>query len=248
MKMVVANWKMHMSGAESERFFKDLMKEVTPGGVEVVIAPSNFALYSLSKIKQWQFSLAAQNFYHMDYGAYTGETAVRQLVGVADYALVGHSERRQYFRETNKDTRRKVAAALSVGVKPILCVGETAMERENKETDDVVRDQLLAGLADVTPTQLKDVVIAYEPRWAISTAKNVGVCTPEDARSALTFIRQQLKELYGKTARVLYGGSVKSDNIVSYLKKGEADGALVGGASLQLKEFGDIIEATKAVR
>ncbi len=247
-KIVLGNWKMHFTGPESEQFLADLAAHVTPGGVEVVLAPSNFALYALSKQKQWQFKLCAQNFYPKDFGAYTGETAIKQLVGVADYALVGHSERRHIFGETNADTTEKLAAALSVKITPVLCIGETALERQNGETEDVLRDQLLAGLSGATARELKNILIAYEPVWAISTTDNVAVCTPEDCAQAVKFIRTQVREIYQQEIRVLYGGSVNARNVVGYLTEGQTEGVLVGGASLQLEGFSAIIEAVKAVR
>lgn len=213
--------------------------------VEVVLAPTMLAIQSLSlQIDRRQFKLASQNLYWRDQGAYTGEVSATQLRGIVDYAIIGHSERRHVFKENDKEVRNKVQAAVRNGIKPILCVGETARERSQGETLDVIYDQLIGGLANVTSEELEDVVVAYEPVWAIGTGKNAA---PSDAKKAAAAIRRQVSHLYGKTAadnlRILYGGSVTSDSALSYLKTEGIDGLLVGGASLSVPSFASIAES-----
>lgn len=217
--------------------------------VEVVLAPTLLALQSLSlQINRRQFKLAVQNFYWQDHGAFTGEVSAAQLHGIADYAIIGHSERRHIFHETDKDIRNKVQAALRNHIKPILCVGETASERADNETQAVIHDQLLGGLANVTSDELDKVVVAYEPVWAISNGrdyKNHQIITPDDAEKVAKLIRRQITSLYGKTAaasiRILYGASTNRQNAASFLKLKGIDGLLVGGASLSAPEFSDIV-------
>lgn len=231
---------------EASIFVHKLAKEVdVHRDVEVVLAPTLLALQPISlQIDRRQFKLAVQNFYWRDFGAFTGEVSATQLRGLVDYAIIGHSERRHIFHEHDKDIRSKVQAALRNGIRPILCIGETAHERAMGETSGKIHDQLTGGLANVTSEEFKEVVIAYEPVWAIGTGDNA---TPEDVRKAIHTIRRQIEHLYGKTAaehvRVLYGGSVKSDNARSYLTTQGVDGLLVGGASLNVHNFEAIVAA-----
>jgi triosephosphate isomerase len=202
------------------------------------------ALQSLSLQTNFrQFKLAAQNFYWRDHGAFTGEVSATQLRGIVAYALVGHSERRHIFHETDKDTRAKVQAAIRNGIRPVLCVGETAAERAAGETRDILHDQLIGGLANVTSEDLENIIIAYEPVWAIGTGQNA---MPGDVTEAAQAIRSQLKHLYGgkasETVPILYGGSVTADSAAEYLSLPELDGLLVGGASLDETAFSSIVE------
>lgn len=213
--------------------------------VEVALAPSIFALQSLSlQVNLRQFKLVAQNFYWRDHGAFTGEVSATQLRGIVQYALVGHSERRHIFHETDKDIRNKVAAAVRNEIKPILCVGETAWERSNGETDDILSDQLVGGLANLTSEELKDVTIAYEPVWSIGTGENA---TPNDVEAAVRTIRAQISHLYGAKVgtniRILYGGSVDETNSTIYVNLVGVDGLLVGNSSLNAYVFNGIIES-----
>ncbi len=213
--------------------------------VEVVLAPTMLALQPLSlQVDRRQFKLAAQNFYWRDHGAFTGEVSATQLRGLVEYALVGHSERRHVFHEHDKEIRSKVQSALRNNIHPILCVGETAHERSVGETLDVIHDQLLGGLANVTSEELGDVTIAYEPVWAIGTGNNAA---PDDAKKAAKAIRRQIAHLYGDKAandiRVLYGGSVTADSAATYLATEGIDGLLVGGASLSVASFATIAAA-----
>lgn len=245
-KLIVANWKMNLNIHEASVFVHQLAQSIAVHrDVEVVLAPTLLALQSISlQVDRRQFKLAAQNFYWRDFGAFTGEVSAAQLRGLVDYALVGHSERRYVFHEHAKDIRSKVQSALRSDLKPILCIGETAHERSLGETNGVIHDQLIAGLANVTSEEFHNVVIAYEPVWAIGTGNNA---TPKDVEKAIHTIRRQIEHLYGKTAaesvRVLYGGSVKSDSAATYLATTGVDGLLVGGASLNQHEFTTIVEA-----
>jgi len=216
--------------------------------VEVVIAPTMLALQTLSvQVQYRQFKLAAQNFYWRDHGAFTGEVSASQLRGIVQYGIVGHSERRHTFNESDKDTRAKVQAAIRNDIRPVLCVGETASERAAGETQDVIHDQLIGGLANITSEELESIVIAYEPVWAIGTGNNA---TPSDVIAAIRSIRNQLKHLYGARAasevQVLYGGSVTSDSAADYLAISEVDGLLIGGASMDAASFASIVEKAYA--
>lgn len=245
-KLIVGNWKMNMNIHEASIFVHRLSAAVAVHrDVEVVLAPTLLALQSISlQIDRRQFKLAAQNFYWQDHGAYTGEVSANQLRGLVEYAIVGHSERRHVFREHDKDVRAKVQAAVRNGIRPILCVGETAHERAIGETFDVIHDQLLGGLANITSEEFEMITVAYEPVWAIGTGKHA---LPEDAEKAARAIRRQISHLYGETAaknvRVLYGGSVTPDTAAGYLRSEGIDGLLVGGASLLVPQFAAIVAA-----
>jgi len=236
---------MNLGVHESSLYLHRLAGEVkTHRNLEVIIAPTMLALQTLSlQVNYKQFKLAAQNFYWRDHGAFTGEVSATNLRGIVQYGLVGHSERRHVFNESDKDTRAKVQAAIRNGIRPILCVGETINERTSGETRDVIHDQLIGGLANITSEELSQVVIAYEPVWAIGTGKNA---LPTDVTEAVVTIRHQLKHLYGVKAanevQVLYGGSVTADSAADYLALGEIDGLLVGGASLDAQAFSTIVE------
>ncbi len=244
-KIIIGNWKMNLDVHQSSLYLNKLADQVkVHRNVEVVVAPTMLALQTLSlQVNFRQFKLAAQNFYWRDHGAYTGEVSATQLRGIVSYGLIGHSERRHVFHETDKDTRAKVAAALRNGIRPVLCVGETSGERANGETNDVIHDQLLGGLANVTSDELSEIIVAYEPVWAIGTGNNA---LPTDVVAAVVSIRSQLKHLYGAKAanevQILYGGSVTADSAADYLALHEVDGLLVGGASLDARSFSTIVE------
>lgn len=244
-KLIVGNWKMNLNTHEASLFVHKLAGLVkVHRDVEVVLAPTLLALQSLSlQVDRHQFKLAVQNFYWRDHGAFTGEVSATQLRGVADYAIVGHSERRHIFGETDKDIRSKVQAAIRNGIKPILCIGETAGERADGEANDVLHDQLVGGLANVTSEDLGDVTVAYEPVWAIGTGNNA---LPDDVKKATVTIRNQIKHLYGaeaaKNIRILYGGSVTADSAAGYLAVDGVDGLLIGGASLDAQAFNEIVK------
>lgn len=249
-KLIVANWKMNFTVHEASLFVHKLAGMVpVHRDVEVVLAPTLLALQTLSlQVDRRQFKLAVQNLYWRDSGAFTGEVSAAQLHGIADYAIIGHSERRYVFSEPDKEIRHKVQAALRNHIRPILCIGETAGERADGETNAVVHDQLVSGLANVTSDELERVVIAYEPVWAISNGKDYKdheVPTPADAAKVAGRIRRQISSLYGKEAaeavHILYGASTNSHNAAGFLGASDVDGLLVGGASLNAHEFSDIV-------
>lgn len=244
-KIIVGNWKMNFNVHEASLYLHKLSQLVkNHRDVEVVLAPTSLALQSLSlQVNFRQFKLAAQNFYWRDHGFYTGEISAMQLRGVVQYALVGHSERRHIFNENDKDIRNKVAAAIRNNIRPILCIGETAWERSSNETNYVLHDQLIGGLSNITSDELDQVVIAYEPVWAIGDGNNA---SPDDVRMAVSVIRRQIEHLYGASAaesiQVLYGGSVTPDSAAEYLSISGVDGLLVGGLSLDAHVFNEIIK------
>ena len=245
--IVAGNWKMHNTIGESialAQAIKEGTKDIQNG--EVIIAPPFTSLYNVGKtIKGSQVSLAAQNMHCENKGAFTGEIAPGMLTDVGcTYVLLGHSERRKYFHETDEYINLKVKKALAVGLKPILCVGETEEERVKGVTQLVVDKQLKKALSDVE--KIDNVVIAYEPVWAIGTGK---IATSIQAEEVHKFIRGILKELYGdvsKEIRILYGGSVTKDNIGELIGMENIDGALVGGASLKPDAFLGIIQQISA--
>ena len=244
-KLIIGNWKMNLNMQEASLYLHKLMEVLKPRrDVEVVVSPTTLTLQSLSlQINRRIAKLAAQNCYWRDHGAYTGEVPAAHLRGIADYVLIGHSERRYIFIESDKDIRLKVQAAIRNRLQPILCIGETAQERALGETRDVLADQLTSGLANVTAEELDKVVIAYEPIWAIGTGDNA---KPVDVKKATQMIRQHVAHLYGKKAaeevRILYGGSITIDSAADYLAISGLDGLLVGAASLDIHQFTEIIE------
>lgn len=248
-KLIVGNWKMYNNTHKASLLLHALSEKVkTYRSVDVVLCPNLLALQSLSlQVNHRQFRLGAQNCYWRDEGAFTGEVAAEMLRGVVDYVIVGHSERRHIFHETERDIRQKVQAVLRNRMKPILCVGETANERTDNETVEVVRDQLISGLANITSEEMGDVAIAYEPVWAIGTGK---VPTADDVAVVEKAVRKQISALYGKKAaedvRFLYGGSVDADNAGGFLATNGVDGLLIGGASLKPDVFAAIVREASA--
>lgn len=244
-KLIIGNWKMNLNMHEASLYVHKLSGLIpVHRDVEVVLAPTLLSLQSLSlQIDRRQFKLAVQNLYWRDHGAFTGEVSGTQLRGIVDYAIVGHSERRHIFNETDKDVRNKVQAAIRNHIHPVLCIGETASERADGETDAVLHDQLLGGLANVTSEEFEQITIAYEPVWAIGTGDSA---LPDDVSKAVAAIRSQIKHLYGAAAakhvRVLYGGSVKAESAADYLAINGVDGLLVGGASLEAHAFSEIVK------
>lgn len=243
--LIVGNWKMHHNVHNASMLLHRLDKVVEAHtDVDVVLCPTFLGLQSLSlQVNRRKFKLGAQNCYWRDEGAYTGEVSASQLHGVADYVIVGHSDRRHVFGESEKDIRNKVQAVLRNGMTPILCVGETATQRSDNETKHVVHDQLVSGLANVTSEEIHNVVISYEPVWALGTGKNASV---DDVEKVATLIDKQVSALYGKKAsdgmRILYGGSTNDENAEQYLAIERIDGLLVGGASLQAPVFANMVE------
>ena len=251
---IVGNWKLNFNVGESSIYLHKLQKNLPNyRDIEVVVAPSLVALQPLSlQIDRHKMKLAAQNAFYRDYGAFTGEVSFAQLKGLVDYVIIGHSERRHIFGEDDKMVGKKVAAALRNKLTPILCIGETESERAFGETADVIRDQLLSGLRDVSEEEIDEVLIAYEPVWAISTTGHAKLASPDEVAEIVKLIRETLADLYGeKTVEkigVLFGGSVKPSNAGAYLTVPGINGLLVGGASLILNEFTDIIDVAKRVK
>lgn len=251
---IVGNWKMNFTVGEASIYLHKLQKRLPNyRDVEVVVAAPSLSLQSLSlQIDRHKMKLGAQNAFYRDFGAFTGEISFEQLRGLVDYAIVGHSERRYIFGEDDKTIQKKVAASVRNKITPILCIGETESERAFGETADVIRDQLTGGLADVSEEDIEKVIIAYEPVWAISSTKAAKLASPDDVSEAVKLIRDSLADIYGKkTAEniaVLFGGSVNPSNAGAYLTVPGVNGLLVGGASLILGEFADIIDTAKRVR
>lgn len=249
-KLIVGNWKMNLTIHEASVYVHKLAASIpVHRDVEVVIAPTLLALQPISlQLDRRQFKLAVQNFYWRDHGAFTGEVSATQLRGLVDYAIIGHSERRHVFHEHDKDIRSKVQAAIRNDIKPILCIGETAHQKAEGETNAVLHDQLLGGLANITSEEMSRVVIAYEPVWAIGTGNNA---TPADVKKAIRSIRRQIEHLYGSAAAaavsVLYGGSVTAMSASTYLNTEGVDGLLVGGASLKQNEFAAITASAHGI-
>lgn len=251
---IVGNWKMNFSVGESSVYLHKLLQRTRAyRDIEVVVAPSFVALQSLSlQTDRKKIKLAAQNANPHDFGAYTGEVSCTQLRGIVDYCIIGHSERRQLFCETDKKIRATVAAALRNQFTPILCIGETATERTFGETYDVLRDQLLGGLSEVSTEDISKVVVAYEPVWAISTTSGAEIASPDKIADAVQFIRRTLEDTYGaelsEQVPILYGGSVNPSNAGAYLTIPNVNGLLIGGASLIADQFIDIVETAKKVQ
>ena len=244
---------MNFTVGESSVYLHKLQKKVPAyRDIEVVVAPSTVALQSLSlQIDRHKMKLAAQNAFYRDFGAFTGEVSFEQLRSLVDYAIVGHSERRYIMGENDKMIQKKVAAAVRNRITPILCVGETESERAFGETADVIRDQVVGGLNDVSVEDLGKVIVAYEPVWAISSVKAAKLAGPDEVAEVVRLIREVLRDTYGEDADevpVLFGGSVNPSNAGAYLTVPGANGLLIGGASLILSEFTDIIETAKRVR
>lgn len=245
--LVVGNWKMHLNVAQSSVLVHRLNMNIKAHrNIEVVLAPSLLSLQPISlEIDRRKFRLASQNAYFQDEGAFTGEVSFEMLRGLVHYSLVGHSERRVKFNESLEVVRDKVAACVRNGITPILCIGETQEERRAGEAKRVLHDQLTTGLYSLTAQEVANVVVAYEPVWAIGTGVTA---KPAEIEEAITFIRHNIAELYGdKTSqyvRVLYGAGVEPEYVGGILSlECGIDGLLVGGASLNYHKFTAIVDS-----
>lgn len=251
--LIVANWKMHLNTSQASLLLHRLQERIRiHRDVEVVLSPSMLVLQPLSvQLDRRKFRLAAQNAHPTDEGAFTGEVAMTMLRELAHYVIVGHSERRIHFDENHDFIRDKVTAAVRNDVTPILCVGETHSERHAGETHRVLHDQVTTALSNLTSREVQEIVIAYEPVWAISTFGGE-LAKPLQAQKAMEFIREQVKSLYGpkaaKRVRVLYGGSVDEHLVRGYLEIPGCDGVLVGSASLNYHKFSGIVDAAYRLR
>lgn len=248
--VIAGNWKMYKNIGEAVRFAEDLKAGFLPEGCLTVICPAFTALSAVSEVlKGTVIGLGAQNMYHEKEGAFTGEISPDMLKDAGcGYVILGHSERRQYFGETDGRVNSKVFSALEYGLIPIVCVGETLSEREAGDTEKVVGTQVRGSLAGLNSQQAEKTLVAYEPVWAIGTGKTASA---SDAQQVNGFIRGILEDMFGPEAaqkiRILYGGSVKPDNTAGLMAQPDIDGALVGGASLDVKSFTAIIKASLEV-
>ena len=242
--VIAGNWKMYKTAGEAAAFVRAFLPLVSGvRGVEIVLAPPYPSIGAVAQlVKGSGIGVASQNVHFADDGAFTGEVSARMLKDAgATHCIIGHSERRQYYAETDDAVNRKVRASLAAGLTPILCVGETLPDREGGKTFDVVGRQIAGGLKGITADLASRIIVAYEPVWAIGTGKTA---TPAQAQEVHAFLRERLRELSGGAAdsvRILYGGSVKPDNISALMANEDIDGALVGGASLSPDSFAKIV-------
>jgi triosephosphate isomerase len=249
---IAGNWKMFKTVSEASAFVTDLAAAVTDvTGAQIVVGPPFTAIHAAAQAARGtRIEVAAQDLYWEKQGAFTGEISAGMIKEAgAAYVIIGHSERRQLFGETDATVHRKVRAAIAAGLTPIMCIGETLAERERNETLAVLDRQITGGLDAVPSEQVAALVLAYEPVWAIGTGR---VATAAQAGEAHTHIRTRLRQWFGAEAadrcRVLYGGSVKPDNIRELIAEPDVDGALVGGASLEVRSFADIVKSSESRR
>jgi triosephosphate isomerase (TIM) len=243
--VIAGNWKMFKTGAETRAFFEAFHPSVKASKhCDIVVAPPFTSIAAAVEATQGSaIAIAAQNLHWEREGAFTGEVSARMIVEAGcKYVIIGHSERRQFFGETDESVHRKTQAALLAGLTPIVCVGETLPEREGGVTKDVLRRQFEGGFAALTEDSFSRILIAYEPVWAIGTGRTA---TPEIAEDAHRFIRELANGKFGEAranaVRILYGGSVKPDNVKGLMAQSDIDGGLVGGASLDPKSFAAIV-------
>jgi triosephosphate isomerase len=245
---IAANWKLNKTIADAEAYIQALLPRVGAiGEVEIVVCPPYTALQAMvDSARGSSVQVYAQNMHEGDNGAFTGEVSAPMLTEIdVQGVILGHSERRQYFNETDRALQQKVVKALEAGLTPLLCVGETEEERERGDTERKLRHQVQEGLEKLDNDRLADVVIAYEPIWAIGTGLTA---TPDQAQEAIAFVRALVEDrdkAAGQAVRILYGGSLKPDNATEILALPDVDGALVGGASLDPASFAEIVEAAR---
>ncbi len=249
--LIIANWKMHHGMSDTIKFCTELSRSALPTDVDVAICPPFTVLYTLSVVlgDDSLIAMGAQNCHFEDHGAYTGEVSPLFLKEMScRYVIVGHSERRQYFAESNSFIGKKIQKLLELDMQPVFCIGETLTERQSEQTFGVLEKQLKEAFAEVQAdkAQLKNIVIAYEPVWAIGTGVTA---TPAQAQEVHAWIRQWLVKQFGsdlsQSLKIIYGGSVKPDNAKELMSQADIDGALVGGASLRSKDFCAIIHNSK---
>jgi len=243
--IIAGNWKMNMTATQAKELASKLIPLVAAvKDRDIVLGPPYTALQTVSEmIKGTNIGLSAQNLHWEDKGAFTGEISAEMLLDLGcKYVIIGHSERRQFFGETDETVNKKVKQALKKGLLPIMCVGETLTEREAGKLNDVINRQVTGGLKDLSADDMKKVVIAYEPVWAIGTGKTA---TPDQANEVHALIRQKVQSLYSaeiaEGLRIQYGGSVTPDNVSQLMAKPDIDGALVGGASLKPESFAALV-------
>jgi triosephosphate isomerase len=244
--IIAGNWKMNTDPESAFELMDTMIEDLDAmEGIDVVICPPFVSLETFADLFDGtSIFLGAQNMFWEEKGAYTGEVSPLMLKGMCDFVILGHSERRQYFHETDDDVRKKVNAAIAHGIMPIVCVGEDLEQNEAEETLDVVSRQVTLAFSDLGPDDIRKCVIAYEPIWAIGTGKPA---TGEGANAVIGFIRQTVASIHGDAVasviRIQYGGSVNAKNIEEFVSQPEIDGALVGGASLRAADFTAIVRA-----
>lgn len=243
--LIVGNWKMNLNTTQASLLVHRLGENISiHKDIEVVLAPSMLTLQPISlQLDHRKFKLAAQDAYYVDEGAYTGQVSFTMLKNLVKYSIIGHSERRHIFGESLDDVKKKMAAAYRNNIIPILCVGETKAERQDKETKQVIHDQVESALINLTSEEINRLVIAYEPVWAIGSGD---FASPDQVVEVANYIRQDIADLYGKKVaqevKILYGGSVNASISSGYLRQPAIDGLLVGGASLNYQEFSNIVK------
>ena len=245
-KLLLGNWKMNKLASEAKEFALasiPLVAKAKEVGVDIGVAPTYLSLQAVKENASSDMIVAAQNVHYLTNGAYTGEVSIPMLAELGvNWVIIGHSERRAYDNETSEKCNLKILELLKANMMPIYCVGETLDEFNNNLTTDIVKDQLIKGLKDVNIEDLHKIVIAYEPVWSIGTGTNA---SKEIAENVCAFIRSTIADLYNKEAadsvRILYGGSVKPDNVKAYMSMDNIDGALVGGASLAIDSYKELI-------
>jgi triosephosphate isomerase len=251
--LIVGNWKMHLNTSQASLLLHRLHERIRiTRDIEIVLAPSMLVLQPLSlQVDRRKFRLAAQNAYHQDEGAFTGEVSFTMLRDLVHYVIIGHSERRTYFGEDLPTIRDKVTACVRNEITPILCIGETQTERRQGETRQVLHDQIVTALHNLTAKEVGGMVIAYEPVWAISTFGGI-LAKPSEVEREMKYIREQISALYGvrvaKRVRLLYGGSVDDQIVRGYLEIEDCNGVLVGGASINYHKFSGIVNSANRLQ
>ena len=243
-KIIAGNWKMNKTPQEAKELIKELAPLVNDSEDDVVFCvPFVDIPAAIDALKGTNIAVGAQNMHWEEKGAYTGEVSPQMLKSIGvEYVIIGHSERREYFAETDETVNKKLKAPHNVGLKPIVCVGETLEQRESGNAKNVVTNQVRLGLKDLTNEQIESTIVAYEPIWAIGTGKTA---TSDDANETIKWIREEIANMYGKEVSqkviIQYGGSVKSGNAKELFEMSDIDGGLVGGASLKAEEFAKIV-------
>ena len=247
-KVIAGNWKMNMLPNEAMKFIDELAPYVEDTEAEVILCvPYTDLFYSLLAAQKTKIKIGAQNMHYEEKGAYTGEVSAQMLKCInVEYVIIGHSERREYFGETDETVNKKIKSAFANGLKPIVCVGETLEQREAGKTEEIITNQTKLALEGLTNDQVQNTIVAYEPIWAIGTGKTA---TSEDANNSIKAIRNKIAEIYGSDVAdqviIQYGGSVKSSNAKELFSTSDIDGGLVGGASLKAEEFSKIVNYDK---